>query len=107
MAEGEKSIRWKMQQERLARVANQKKVRRVRVNPKNDVLRKTLIHPINKIAFPADSGSVEWPYDDFTKRRLRDGDVTLEGEIEQQERHAQRARDRRRGKDEAESTPQS
>ena len=49
---------------------------RVRVLPRDDEMRKLLKHPTSG-GFLAE-GSVEWPYDQFTKRRVRDGDVTLE-----------------------------
>jgi hypothetical protein len=49
---------------------------RVRVLPANDQLRKILKHPASG-GFQAE-GSTEWPLDQFTKRRLRDGDITIE-----------------------------
>jgi len=60
-------------------------VPRVRVLPKNEQIRKTLFHPLNGkgtiIRFPKE-GSVEWPMDNFTRRRLRDGDITIVKEDE-------------------------
>jgi hypothetical protein len=53
------------------------KRRVVRVVPKNDQIRKYLKHGITKVGFLAE-GSAEWPNDAFTKRRIRDGDVTVE-----------------------------
>lgn len=53
---------------------------RVRVLPANDDLRKKLYHPTGRIGF-LDHGSVEWPLDGFTQRRLRDGSITIEGDI--------------------------
>jgi len=49
----------------------------VRVLPRDDEVRRVLKHPIRRIGFPK-TGSVEWPNDRFTRRRLRDGSVTLE-----------------------------
>lgn len=49
---------------------------RVRVTPRDDTIRKAIAHP-SGVKFP-ESGSVEWPLDPFTKRRLRDGTVTRE-----------------------------
>jgi len=49
---------------------------RVRVVPANEQLRKNLKHPASG-GFLAE-GSTEWPLDQFTKRRLRDGDITVE-----------------------------
>lgn len=48
---------------------------RVRVNPRDDEIRKVLKHPASG-AFRSE-GSTEWQLDQFTKRRLRDGSITL------------------------------
>jgi hypothetical protein len=48
----------------------------VRVVPKNDQLRKYLKHP-SRGALNAE-GSTEWPNDQFTRRRIKAGDVTVE-----------------------------
>jgi hypothetical protein len=53
------------------------KEERVRVVPRNEDMRLFLKHP-NGVGFP-ESGSVEWPLDGFTQRRIADGDVTVEG----------------------------
>jgi hypothetical protein len=50
----------------------------VRVVPQDETTRKLLKHP-SGIRFPP-SGSVEWPLDRFTRRRLADGSVTREGD---------------------------
>ena len=78
--QAEKSDRLKQIEERKARMtafAPQREAR-VRVNPANEDIRKAISHPSGNLKFPA-SGSVEWPLDQFTKRRLRDGSVTREG----------------------------
>jgi hypothetical protein len=49
----------------------------VRVLPRNDQIRKYIKHPRTRVGFPAE-GSAEWPNDAFTKRRIIDGDVTIE-----------------------------
>jgi hypothetical protein len=49
----------------------------VRVVPKNDDLRRFLKHGLTRVGFLAE-GSAEWPMDQFTKRRLKDGDITIE-----------------------------
>ena len=49
---------------------------RVRVLPANDELRRVLHHP-RGMRFRA-SGSVEWPMDSFTYRRLAEGAITLD-----------------------------
>jgi hypothetical protein len=52
----------------------------VRVLPANEELRKLLRHP-NGTGFRP-TGSIEWPDDRFTHRRLRDGDITIEEKSE-------------------------
>ena len=49
----------------------------VRVLPRNEQIRKYIKHPATRVGFPAE-GSAEWPNDAFTKRRIIDGDVTVE-----------------------------
>jgi len=48
----------------------------VRVVPKDDGMRRLLKHP--KAGKFRAEGGLEWPDDNFTRKRLRDGDVTLE-----------------------------
>lgn len=48
---------------------------RVRVEPTSEALRHVLRHP-NGMAFRP-QGSVEWPFDRFTHRRLRDGSIKV------------------------------
>jgi hypothetical protein len=60
---------------------------RVRVLPRDETIRKYIVHQPSGIAFPA-TGSVEWPNDRFTQRRIRDGDVTIEGAQEAQQKVA-------------------
>jgi hypothetical protein len=64
-------------QARLQLIRQANTIARARVVPKNDDIRRVLKHPTGWIGFRA-TGSVEWPLDNFTARRLRDGDVTLE-----------------------------
>ena len=56
---------------------------RVRVTPANDAMFKFLAHPRVPQAFSKNENgeiqSKEWPLDAFTRRRIRDGDVTVEG----------------------------
>jgi len=56
---------------------------RVRVLPRDEAVRKSHRNVVGHPNFPA-QGSIEWPYDQFTKRRLRDGDITLEKPAPQQ-----------------------
>ena len=60
---------------RLEAIAAGKRLKRVRVVPSSDEVRRVLKHP-NGMAFRS-SGSVEWPLDRFTTRRLREGAITL------------------------------
>lgn len=48
----------------------------VRVVPTNERLRKYLKHP-SRGGFLAE-GASEWPLDQFTKRRIKEGDITIE-----------------------------
>jgi hypothetical protein len=74
-----KSLRTKMIEEQMDRVARlTPRTPRVRVSPKNDMVRQGIRHMPTGIPFPA-SGSVEWPYDNFTQRRIHDGTVIQEG----------------------------
>jgi hypothetical protein len=61
--------------ERLAAVAAAQAVPRVRVEPTRPDLRAILKHPSGMRFRP--EGSVEWPLDRFTQRRLRDGDIKI------------------------------
>lgn len=74
---GEKSERYKRRQERIKAVNALTAVPRVRVTPAREELRNVLMHPGTGVRFRKE-GSVEWPLDQFTKRRVRDGDVTIE-----------------------------
>jgi hypothetical protein len=62
---------------RVKAVKDMSAVQRVRVVPTKDEYRKVLRHPVNNQAF-RETGSMEWPFDAFTKRRLRDGSLSLE-----------------------------
>jgi hypothetical protein len=51
-------------------------IQRIRVWPASEDIRKYIVHPLGHIKFRATlKDSVEWPFDQFTKRRLRKGDV--------------------------------
>jgi hypothetical protein len=49
----------------------------VRVLPSNEQIRKYIKHPVTRVGFLAE-GASEWPNDVFTKRRIADGDVSVE-----------------------------
>jgi hypothetical protein len=73
---GEKSERFKLRQQRMKTINELTAIKRVRVTPKNDELRGLLMHPSGLRL--RKEGSTEWPHDSFTKRRVRDGDITIE-----------------------------
>jgi hypothetical protein len=62
--------------QRMERMQAANKPKTVRVTPVNDVMRNVLAHP-RAGHFPAE-GSMEWPDDGFTLRRIQDGDITVE-----------------------------
>jgi hypothetical protein len=72
----------------MADMAKQKRPR-VRVTPGDDDMRKVLKHP-NGVGFPA-SGSVEWPHDQFTRLRIRDGSVKVEEQRDHEDKHDRKA----------------
>lgn len=71
-----KSKRFKRRMERVAATQFDEPPR-VRVLPKNEEFRKLMSHPDGNLSF-REKGSIEWPLDGFTIRRLEDGDVTLD-----------------------------
>lgn len=56
--------------------ANKPHVETVRVVPTSDALRRVLVHPSGRKM--RTSGSVEWPMDKFTARRLAEGSIKIE-----------------------------
>jgi hypothetical protein len=68
----------------------------VRVVPKNADIRKYIKHPRTKVGFLAE-GSAEWPNDTFTKRRIADGDVTIEAPASTSQVGEQRAIEQKTG----------
>jgi hypothetical protein len=63
-----------------------------RVVPKNDLIRKHLKHP-TRGRMNAE-GSTEWPNDQFTRRRIKEGDVTVEERAAPERRDEAQAVDR-------------
>jgi hypothetical protein len=59
----------------IAALAAAKKKDRVRVEPTSEGLRHVLVHP-NGMSFRS-RGTVEWPLDRFTHRRLREGSIRI------------------------------
>jgi hypothetical protein len=72
-------------QDRLARIRESRQTQRVRVVPANEEIRKIRFPGRNR--FPA-QGSAEWPLDQFTKRRIREGSVMIEERREETRRAA-------------------
>ena len=64
---------------RLAALAEGKTIARVRVEPTDEKFRGVLRHP-GGMGFRT-AGSVEWPYDSFTVRRINDGSIKIVEEI--------------------------
>ena len=79
MAISKASLRGLRMNERVLKMQEANKDQRptLKVTPKNDTLRKLLKHP--RAGGFRKEGPAEWPDDSFTKRRLRDGDITVEG----------------------------
>jgi len=75
--------------ERLKAIADNKRIPRVRVEPASEELRRVLRHP-NGMAFRKE-GSVEWPMDRFTRRRIAEGSIKVVESAEgRRERHQAR-----------------
>lgn len=70
--------------QRMEKMREANKPKTVRVTPVNDEMRRVLAHPQTGY-FPAE-GSMEWPDDGFTLRRIQDGDVKVEEEQRQEEK---------------------
>jgi hypothetical protein len=75
--------------ERLALMKAVNKIPGVRVVPVREDLRAILRHP-NGVRLRAE-GSVEWPNDRFTQRRIADGDIKI-AEEEKPVEHASHTR---------------
>lgn len=76
--------------ERMKKFNQERATKRVRVFPRDDNVRRDIKHQPNGLRFPAGGGSVEWPLDQFTKRRLRDGTVMLESPEDTKARQEER-----------------
>ena len=89
LSEG-KSDRFRRRMERMELARSEYDLIKVRVLPRDDEMRKVLVHPVGRIAFH-ETGSIEWPLDSFTERRLRSGEVTLESQADTEARQQRRA----------------
>ena len=71
-----RGLRFSARMEKMREAAQQLQ-KTVQVTPANEDYRRVLKHP-RAGGFPK-SGSAAWPLDRFTERRLRDGDIKIEG----------------------------
>jgi hypothetical protein len=78
----------------MADMAKRKRPR-VRVTAGDDDMRKVLKHP-NGVGFPQDGGSVEWPHDQFTRLRIKDGSVKVEEHRNEEPRNEEPRHERQR-----------
>ena len=77
--------------ERVRLMQEARKIPRVRVEATSEEMRRVLKHP-SGLALRS-GGSVEWPLDKFTQRRLREGAIRIVEQAEgRQARHAAHAR---------------
>ena len=68
-------------------------LRTVEVMPANDTIRKLIKHPVSG-GFSGNNGAGHWLDDNFTWRRIADGDVTLVKPEGEHSEHAAHAADR-------------
>jgi hypothetical protein len=59
----------------------------VKVYAANEDMARLLKHPVTKVGFTGMGAAANWPDDTFTKRRIRDGDITLEAAVKKEEEH--------------------
>jgi hypothetical protein len=72
--------RQELRQQKMKNVSQ--KIPLVKVVPASDSMRRMLKHPDAATQF-GKTGGVEWPMDQFTQRRLREGAIQLEDAEEQ------------------------
>ena len=68
--------RHQRRKDKIKEIRDLTKIPVVKVLPRDESIRKHIAHMPGNIKFPAE-GPAKWPFDSFTRRRLRDGDVTL------------------------------
>ena len=81
--------------QRMELMAAANKPQVVKVVPANADIRRVLFHP-RAGYFPADGG-MYWPMDDFTFRRIQDGDVIV-ADKQPEEQHEQPHHEKRAGR---------
>jgi hypothetical protein len=89
------SARKQAQLDRLKRVAAGRRRPGIRVVPANEDLRRVLKHP-NGMGFRPE-GSVEWPDDKFTRKRIAEGSVTVEEKHDEHKHDEHKHEERHRG----------
>lgn len=90
-----RSRRIERREERRKMAAKIMEVKRVRVTPATEGLRKTIAHP--RFGGFRSAGSVEWPLDNFVKRRIKDGSIKVENAAQTQARQDSRQASRQAG----------
>lgn len=75
-AKPKRSLRMERREARRAFVQQAAAVRRVRVVPANEQLRNSIRHP--RFGGFRSTGSIEWPLDNFVKRRIKEGSIKIE-----------------------------
>lgn len=81
--------RKQVRDERMKAIRDAQRTPLVNVLPAKPEYRQHLKHPATGMAFP-DDGAAVWPHDQFTKRRIRDGSVTVEETKEEPKKPAAR-----------------
>jgi hypothetical protein len=84
-----------IKQARLLAIKKGKEIPRVRVLPANEDIRRVLKHP-HAMAFRS-TGSVDWPLDKYTQRRIADGSVTVEEKKEEKKPEQQQQEHHQKG----------
>jgi hypothetical protein len=79
-----RSVRNAWKQARLAAIRKSMEMPRVRVLPASEEIRRVPKHP-RGMPF-REHGSVEWPLDTFTHKRIAEGSITVESVEPRQER---------------------
>lgn len=75
-----------LQRQRMARLQQLTQRPGLRVEPANDDMRRLLKHP--RVGGFRSEGSIEWPDDIFTRKRLREGSIKLAEEKHQEKAKA-------------------
>jgi hypothetical protein len=98
-----RSRRIERREERRAMAAKIMEVKRVRVSPATEELRKSIAHP--RLGGFRSAGSVEWPLDNFVKRRIKDGSIKVESAVQTKARNESRQESRQAGGSRPSRTP--